>query len=281
MEFLPLVFYDHLASQLDKPDLREISFRLRDSNLTKLCRVHYEKRGTVCISAAPNKEGDWVLRQLRPRTKAYPRLVDLTNYEYVNRLAVPPLPYGLSDRYPVLWKDSLEKTLRILPQYLRRASFFWYGNENDGKNEAFWNVFYGSNLSRVPFTELTIPYVDHRTKEFLRRQISFSKFDKTFDSSHKPGFCVGMHHRVSRTVSATKWNSSTFSFYITGKQLDLDFELWRTDNNTKKDMTAKDGRRFVVFDVFHPKTTSRKVQFSNRGETVHILESPMINAAFL
>uniref|UniRef100_A0A1I8ARP4 SAC domain-containing protein n=1 Tax=Steinernema glaseri TaxID=37863 RepID=A0A1I8ARP4_9BILA len=160
MDSLSFVFYNRLASLLEKEDLRKISFELGGRNLKKVCKVHSEQRRKVTLLILETPGGDWEFSVGQEPNR---RLTDLKKHEYVEKVMVVnhlnDPPYDA----PFFWKDSLERTLRLLPRYLRRAEFEWDFEGNAEKNDKKSCLFLTSGLSKVPFTDVEIPHIDHRS----------------------------------------------------------------------------------------------------------------------
>uniref|UniRef100_A0A1I7Z0Z5 F-box domain-containing protein n=1 Tax=Steinernema glaseri TaxID=37863 RepID=A0A1I7Z0Z5_9BILA len=258
MDFLPHPFYDHLAFQLEDFELFEIASELCTCTLTDVSELHYYKRRDVTLSAV-RTEGEWLFScGMEPdRT-----LADLTRYEYVNRVVFTHNRDGPRYHDSFFWNDSLEKILQVLPRYLRRAEIRWEGHiVTDESNTNFWDIFFASGLSRAPFSQVYMPYVDHRSEEFLRRQISFRGLEKLDISATSPPsvwdcieellrqpqlnflWIIDMCPVSSRMLEALidKAKFSTFGFEITGDK--------HSDFSRQTE------------EMFHPAITSRRIRY--------------------
>uniref|UniRef100_A0A1I7Z1C5 F-box domain-containing protein n=1 Tax=Steinernema glaseri TaxID=37863 RepID=A0A1I7Z1C5_9BILA len=282
MDFLPHPFYDHLASHLEDSDLFKISFKLSACTLTKVSQVHYEKRQKVTLSAVQT-EGEWFFSYGKEPNRT---LADLTRYEYVKRVVFTYKRHSFRYRDSFFWKDSLEKILGILPRYLRRADIMWYRHVAiDKSNTKLWDIFFASGLSRAPFSSITMPYVDHRSVEFLRRQISFRGLEKLDISATSPpsvwdcieellrqlqlsyvsitDMCAVSSHMVEALIQ--KRSSSKFGFSIKGKKHpDLDLEQWSNDPCARdKEEIQRYGDRCLSFVYVHPMTKAETRFYSD------------------
>uniref|UniRef100_A0A1I7YVA1 FBD domain-containing protein n=1 Tax=Steinernema glaseri TaxID=37863 RepID=A0A1I7YVA1_9BILA len=157
----------HKYRKLEEKDLTKISSNLAPSTLTKVCRVHLEKRRAFTLSMYECEEGEWTFTFWMDCNR---RLADLTKYEYVKEVVIKKYTFRPYEK-PFRWEDSLEKTLRILPRYLRRPVIDLRRAGHDVSNLS--DPILRNSLSKIPFVQLFIPYTCHRSEEFVRRQVSF------------------------------------------------------------------------------------------------------------
>uniref|UniRef100_A0A1I8A9P2 F-box domain-containing protein n=1 Tax=Steinernema glaseri TaxID=37863 RepID=A0A1I8A9P2_9BILA len=195
MDSLPLLFWDHLASQLEEKDLTKMSSELSARcAFTKVSRMHLQKRQKLTLVILRTEGGEWEFGFGQDPKR---RLADLPKYEYVEGIVVHTSSlyrnsYGRFTPYcnTFFWKGSLEKILRILPKYVRRpvlnlcvlrtlprglttGKTCLHPLEYDEEViEKFFSSFSGTSLSKVPFSAVFIPHVGHHDEEFLRRQVS-------------------------------------------------------------------------------------------------------------
>uniref|UniRef100_A0A1I7Z1H8 F-box domain-containing protein n=1 Tax=Steinernema glaseri TaxID=37863 RepID=A0A1I7Z1H8_9BILA len=295
MEFLPPVFYDHLASHLEDYDLFKISVKFCTCMLTEVSHIHYKKRRNVTLFAVQNEGEEWIFCC---GDKPNRTLADMTKYEYVNEVAFlynrNVVPYF----YPFFWKDSLEKTLRVLPRYLRQAKITW--DRDIASDEVkryrlktnFWDIFFASSLSRAPFSEVYMPYVDHRSEEFLRQQISFRGLEKLKISRTSPPsvwdcieellrqpqlnflWITDMFAVSSRMLEAliNKLKCSKFKFDIRGKKhSDFDLRKWRADFfSGQTEERSGGGSSVELGQLFHQHLASRTIRYYHSGQKIGI-----------
>uniref|UniRef100_A0A1I7ZD12 FBA_2 domain-containing protein n=1 Tax=Steinernema glaseri TaxID=37863 RepID=A0A1I7ZD12_9BILA len=301
MNYLPFLFYEQLAAQLEWGDLNKLFSKLVPSTLTKVCRVHLENRQTISLRMLYTEGGQWMFSLFSSWKPGNRMLTDLTKYEYVDTIVVAnrvnpfycPSPFEDNAFY---WKDSLEKILRILPRYLRRAEFRWNDTRNNDEfNRKFCDVFLGSGLASTPFVEVRIPHVSNQGAEFLKRQVSFQSLQKLqiggttppaqweSSGSHIPDcieellwqpqlkhFSANYVCEVTPDIVRTlflRWKSSKFSLDLYGnptvaREVYKELDQWSFDSDDwSYDEWEQEGRLCRSWDLSKRKSHAGKIRF--------------------
>uniref|UniRef100_A0A1I7YY38 TIR domain-containing protein n=1 Tax=Steinernema glaseri TaxID=37863 RepID=A0A1I7YY38_9BILA len=290
MDSLSFVFYDRLASLLEKEDLRKISSELGGRTLKKACEVHSEHRKKELLHQPQFKY--LALSMCDVGAQIVSTLFQKWKFEDFN-FAIHGR--SLPDLDVTAWSsESDEGTYEWTKACGTRCkSLEWEfeGNAEENKRKSC-ELFLASGLSRVPFTDVDIPYVDHRSEEFLRRQVSFGCLEGLYlthrwppsmwgtiqELLHQPQFkWFGGFYKfdVGSQIFSTlfqKWKFEDFNFDLKGRRLpDFDVADWSSEPNKGMcEWTEACGTRCKSLEVIHPRNDSMLVRFTQRGEEVYI-----------